>query len=141
MFEASIVPSAPPAPMIVCNSSIKRIIFFLSLISFIMRFKRSSNSPRYFVPAITDARSRVYIFLLSKCWGTVFATILCAKPSTIAVFPTPGSPTNMGLFFVRRERICTTLCISFSRPTTGSISPSRAFCVISRLNSFRNDAC
>jgi len=26
-----------------------------------------------------------------------------AKPSAIAVLPTPGSPTNMGLFFVRRE--------------------------------------
>ncbi len=44
-----------------------------------------------------------------------------AKPSTIAVFPTPGSPTSTGLFFVRRERICITRSISSARPITGSI--------------------
>ena len=52
--------------------------------------------------------------------------ILSAKPSTIAVLPVPGSPMRIGLFFVRRERICNTLRISSSRPITGSSFPARA---------------
>ena len=35
--------------------------------------------------------------------GTSPATMRCARPSTIAVLPTPGSPISTGLFFVRRE--------------------------------------
>ncbi len=35
--------------------------------------------------------------------GTSPATIRWARPSTIAVLPTPGSPISTGLFFVRRE--------------------------------------
>ena len=50
----------------------------------------------------------------------------CARPSTTAVLPTPGSPISTGLFFVRRESTCTTRRISSSRPMTGSILPSRA---------------
>ena len=42
------------------------------------------------------------------------------------VFPTPGSPIRTGLFFVRRDKICMTRSISFSRPMTGSSLPSRA---------------
>ena len=49
----------------------------------------------------------------------------CARPSTTAVLPTPGSPISTGLFFMRRERICITRSISFWRPTTGSSLPSR----------------
>ena len=52
-----------------------------------------------------------------------------ASPSAIAVLPTPGSPIRQGLFFVRRERICTTLPISLSRPIIASSFPSFAFCV------------
>ena len=37
--------------------------------------------------------------------------------------PTPGSPISTGLFFVRRERTCTTRRISSSRPMTGSSFP------------------
>ena len=51
--------------------------------------------------------------------------------STTAVFPTPGSPMSAGLFFVRRDKICSTRRISVSRPTTGSISPPRATSVMS----------
>ena len=43
-----------------------------------------------------------------------------ANPSAIADLPTPGSPINIGLFFFRRDKICETRSISFSRPTTGS---------------------
>lgn len=50
-------------------------------------------------------------------------------PSEIAVFPTPGSPINTGLFFVLRERICIHLLISSSLPITGSSFPDRAMAV------------
>ena len=55
-----------------------------------------------------------------------------ARPSTIAVLPTPGSPISTGLFFVRRESTCITRRISLSRPMTGSIFPCRASAVRSR---------
>ena len=37
--------------------------------------------------------------------GTSPLTMRCARPSTIAVLPTPGSPISTGLFLVRRCRI------------------------------------
>src|SRR5437870_8975847 len=55
-----------------------------------------------------------------------------ASPSTIAVFPTPGSPMSAGLFFLRRERISITRSISFWRPIVGSSRPSAASWVRSR---------
>ena len=58
--------------------------------------------------------------------GTSPETIRCARPSTIAVLPTPGSPISTGLFLVRRERISTVCSISSARPTTGSSRPERA---------------
>src|SRR5215208_2492465 len=58
----------------------------------------------------------------------------CARPSTTAVLPTPGSPTSTGLFLVRRERICMIRSISVSRPTTGSSLPSAASLVRLRPN-------
>ena len=50
----------------------------------------------------------------------------CARPSTTAVLPTPGSPMRTGLFFVRLASTWTTRRISASRPMTGSTLPSRA---------------
>ena len=58
----------------------------------------------------------------------------CARPSTIAVLPTPGSPISTGLFLVRRESTCMTRRISSSRPITGSSLPARAASVRSRPN-------
>ncbi len=52
--------------------------------------------------------------------GTREETIILARPSTIAVFPTPGSPMRTGLLFLRLQSTWTTLAISFSRPITGS---------------------
>ena len=52
-----------------------------------------------------------------------------ANPSTTAVLPTPASPVRIGLFCLRRIRISMIWRISASRPTTGSIAPSRARCV------------
>ena len=64
--------------------------------------------------------------------GTSPRTIRCASPSTIAVLPTPGSPTSTGLFFVLRDRIWITRRISASRPMTGSSLPVRASTTRSR---------
>jgi len=86
-------------------------------------FSRSSNSPLYFAPAIKAPISKEKTILSFRFSGTSPSTILCAKPSAIAVLPTPGSPTNIGLFLVLRVKICKTLRISSSRPITGSNFP------------------
>ena len=119
-FAASMAPSAPPAPTRVCSSSIKRIVFLARLTSFITALIRSSNWPRYFVPATIIARSRTTIRLSASSSGTLPSTTRCEKPSTIAVFPTPASPRRTGLFLVRRQRIWIALSISRWRPITGS---------------------
>ena len=105
MFAASTAPSAPPAPTIVCISSMKRIIPFVSRISFTSRRIRSSNSPRYFVPATRFATLSCMTRLPLSTSGMSPENILCARPSATAVLPTPGSPISTGLFFVRRESI------------------------------------
>ena len=125
---ASIAPSVLPAPTIVCSSSIKRMICpseFLT--SSRTAFRRSSNSPRYFAPATSAPISSAKSFLSLSPSGTSPLTIRCARPSTTAVLPTPGSPISTGLFLVLRERIRTTLRISSSRPMTGS-----SFCCLAR---------
>ena len=53
-LEASIAPSALPAPTSVCISSMNRMILpSAAVISLSTAFSRSSNSPRYFAPAIS----------------------------------------------------------------------------------------
>ena len=126
-LPASIEPSVLPAPTMVCSSSINRMMRpsdFLTSAS--TAFRRSSNSPRYFAPAINAPISSEKIVLSCKDLGTSFATIRCARPSTMAVLPTPGSPMRTGLFFVLRDRMRMTFRISSSRPMTGSIFCSRA---------------
>src|SRR5512141_1666764 len=121
MLEASIDPSAFPAPTRVCSSSMKRITLpSAAVISFRTAFNRSSNSPRYFAPAMRAPRSRASTRFSFSPSGTSPVTTRWASPSTIAVFPTPGSPMRTGLFFVRRERTWITRRISSSRPMTGS---------------------
>ena len=135
MLAASTAPSAEPAPTMVCSSSMKRITlpsFFTSSMVFLMR---SSNSPRYLVPATMPDRSSDRTFLSSSSSGTSAAAMRWARPSAMAVLPTPGSPIRTGLFLVRRERIWMTRWISFSRPMTGSSLPWRAASVRSRVNS------
>ena len=92
-------------------------------------FSRSSNSPRYFAPASSAPRSSESTRFLFKPSGTSSLTIRWAKPSIIAVFPTPGAPINTGLFLVRLCRTCTVRLISPSRPMTGSSLPSLASAV------------
>ena len=119
----------------VCSSSMKRMTlpsFFTSSSAFLIR---SSNSPRYLVPATIPLRSRLRSFLFSSSSGASAAAMRWARPSAMAVLPTPGSPISTGLFLARRERICTTRWISLSRPMTGSSLPCRAASVRSRVNS------
>ena len=134
-FAASTAPSAAPAPTIVCSSSMKRTISPSAfLISWSTALIRSSNSPRYFDPASRAPMSSAHTRLPFKPSGTSPATIRWARPSTIAVFPTPGSPIRTGLFFVRRESTWITRRISSSRPMTGSSLPCSASSVRSRPN-------
>ena len=128
MLPASIAPSpVAPAPTMVCSSSMKVTTSPAeSVISLSTAFSRSSNSPRNFAPATIDPRSRAMTRLPRSDSGTSPAMMRWARPSTIAVLPTPGSPIRTGLFFVRRDSTCTTRRISVSRPMTGSSSPARA---------------
>jgi hypothetical protein len=68
-------------------------------------FSRSSNWPRYMVPATRLPTSSISRRLLSNGSGTSPSMMRCASPSTMAVLPTPGSPISAGLFLVRRLRI------------------------------------
>ena len=106
MLPASIAPSALPAPTMVCSSSMKTMVSPSSCASsFSTAFSRSSNSPRYFAPASSAAMSSDSTRLFFSVSGTSPLTMRCARPSTIAVLPTPGSPISTGLFLVRRCRI------------------------------------
>ncbi len=133
-LEASMAPSALPAPTSVCISSMKRMIWpSLASISDSTAFSRSSNSPRYFAPAMSAPMSSDSTFLSFRLSGTSPLTMRCARPSTMAVLPTPGSPISTGLFLVRRDRTWIVRRISSSRPITGSISPAAAASVKSRV--------
>ena len=75
----------------VCSSSMNRMMlpsFFTSSSVFLMR---SSNSPRYFVPATMPLRSRDSTLLSSSSSGTSPEAMRSASPSAMAVLPTPGT--------------------------------------------------
>src|SRR3990167_5950838 len=74
ILPASIAPSLRPAPTTVCNSSINKIICPSCLAnSFKTAFKRSSNSPRYFAPAIKAPISKANKRLLALDMGALIA--------------------------------------------------------------------
>ena len=132
-FDASMAPSALPAPTRVCISSMNRMMPPSDdVTSCSTALSRSSNSPRYFAPAISAPMSSASSFLSCRLSGTSPLTMRCARPSTMAVLPTPGSPISTGLFLVRRDSTWMVRRISSSRPITGSILPSRAAWVRSR---------
>ncbi len=134
-LAASTAPSAAPAPTIVCSSSRNSTIWpRASWISLSTAFRRSSNSPRYFEPASSAPMSSATTRRSRSDSGMSPSMIRWARPSTIAVLPTPGSPMRTGLFFVRRLSTWMTRRISSSRPMTGSSRPSRAASVRSRPN-------
>mmetsp|Transcript_21633 Transcript_21633/g.40431 ORF Transcript_21633/g.40431 Transcript_21633/m.40431 type:complete len:279 (-) Transcript_21633:41-877(-) len=131
-------PSPPPAPISICSSSIKSTTSpLLSSTSFSTAFKRSSNSPRNFAPAIRAAKSNETTFLPLSDSGTSPSIMRCASPSTTAVLPTPGSPISTGLFFVLLLTTWTVLRISCSLPITGSNLPFFACSVRSTPYFFR----
>ena len=133
MLDASIEPSARPAPTRLCSSSMNRMISpAAAVISASTALSRSSNSPRYLAPATSAPRSSASRRLSFRLSGTSPFTMRSARPSTIAVLPTPGSPISTGLFLVRRESTWMVRRISSSRPITGSSLPSRAAAVRSR---------
>ena len=132
ILAASRLPSAAPAPTMVCISSMNRITLPAFLISDMHFFRRSSNSPRYLLPATMDPMSRDRIRRPVSMSGTRPCTMRSARPSTTALLPTPGSPMSTGLFLVRRIMIWIRRWISVSRPITGSSSPSWAARVRSR---------
>ena len=134
MLAASMAPSADPAPTMLCSSSRNRITFPALLTSASTWFTRSSNSPRYLVPATMDTRSRLSSRLPRRGSGTDPEAMRRASPSATAVLPTPGSPMRAGLFLVRRARIWITRPTSRSRPTRGSRFPRAAIRVRSREN-------
>src|SRR5216683_1035766 len=93
MLEASIAPSALPAPTSVCSSSMKRTISpAAAVISDSTALRRSSNSPRNLAPAMSAPRSSESRRLFFNPSGTSPLTMRKASPSTIAVLPTLGSP-------------------------------------------------
>ena len=131
---ASIAPSAAPAPTTWWISSMNRMISPSAFrISSITAFSLSSNSPLNLLPATIDPTSSEITFRSFTESGTSPAIIRCAKPSAMAVFPTPASPIITGLFLVLRVRIWMTLLISISRPITGSNFPCSARVVRSVL--------
>ena len=135
MFDASIAPSLLPAPTMVWISSMNIIIWpsdFLT--SSITALSLSSNWPLYLAPATRAPMSSEKILLPWSGSGTSLFTILWARPSTIAVLPTPGWPIRTGLFFLRLLRILRAFLISLSLPITGSILPSLASAVRSLPN-------
>ena len=129
MFEASIAPSAPPAPTMVCSSSMK-ITVSLRLADLV----HHGLQPLFELAAVLGAGhhrrqiERDDALVLEALRHLAPTTMRCARPSAIAVLPTPGSPISTGLFFLRRDSTWMTRSISFSRPITGSSLPSRASC-------------
>jgi len=101
-------------------SSMKMMTSRLAASSEMIPLSRSSNWPRYLVPATMRERSRARIRLFTREGGTSPSWMRTARPSTMAVFPTPGSPMSTGLFFRRRESTWTILSSSASRPMRGS---------------------
>mmetsp|Transcript_51037 Transcript_51037/g.124345 ORF Transcript_51037/g.124345 Transcript_51037/m.124345 type:complete len:279 (+) Transcript_51037:146-982(+) len=132
-FPASMEPSVRPAPTTVWISSMNMMIWPLaSVTSLITALSRSSNSPRYLAPATRAPMSRENTLRPCSEAGTSPLAMRCARPSAMAVLPTPGSPIRTGLFLVRRDKIWTVRRISSSRPITGSSFPAWASAVRSR---------
>ena len=134
ILAASMEPCALPAPTMVCISSINSMTSGFLASSSRMFLMRSSNSPRYFVPATMEAMSSDTTRLPKSTRDTWRCMMRSARPSTMALLPTPGSPISTGLFFLRRLRICARRSISVSRPTTGSSLSSAAARVMSCPN-------
>ena len=101
-FAASTAPSDAPAPTIVCSSSMKRTICPSAWRPPSARPSSAPRTRRGTSPRRAAHRCRARRLAARRDSGTSPLTMRCARPSTIAVLPTPGSPISTGLFFVRR---------------------------------------
>src|SRR5438046_2428075 len=127
MLDASIEPPwVAPAPTTVWISSMKRMAPGFAVSAAITAFRRASNSPRNLVPARRAPMSSAWTATSRSAAGTSPRCTRSANPSTIAVLPTPGSPTKTGLFFRRRQRTWIVRSISRARPMSGSSRPLAA---------------
>ena len=127
-FAASTAPSAAPAPTIVCSSSMNSTTWPSAAVD----LAEHGLQPLLELAAVLGAgEQRAHVERPrrggpSGVSGTSPETIRWARPSMMAVLPTPGSPISTGLFFVRRESTWTMRRISSSRPITGSSLPASA---------------
>ena len=85
------------------------------------------------MPASSAPMSSAKMRKSRSAFGTLPSTMICARPSVMAVLPTPGSPTWMGLFFSLRQSTWMVRWRISSRPMSGSIPPARAFSVRSTV--------
>ena len=133
-------PDAAPAPIKVWISSMNKIALGFPCRDLITPLRRCSKSPRYLVPASNAPISKEYTMASDKISGTSFWVMRQAKPSAIAVLPTPASPTNSGLFLRLRHKIWMVRSTSYSRPMRGSILPSLASWLRFWVNCSRGEA-
>ena len=124
--KSIVPPVVAPAPTVACISSIKRIGSGWLASAEITALNRSSKSPRNRVPASKAAVSRENTSAPTSRAGIFSSSNRAESPSASAVFPTPASPTNIGLFLRRRHKISSVLCNSRVRPIRGSSFPARA---------------
>jgi hypothetical protein len=127
MLPASMLdPVVAPAPTIMCSSSMYRMAPGISFRRLSTPLRRSSNCPRNLVPATSAPMSRLKTRALASTSGTCPAWMRSARPSAMAVLPTPGSPTSTGLFLRRRHSTCCMRSSSTARPISGSMRPASA---------------
>ena len=115
-------PSAAPAPTSICSSSMKRTRLGSFSASSIKACNRSSNSPRYLVPAMRAGRSSIRMRISRIGAGTLPRTMRRASPSARAVLPTPAGPIRQGLFLFLRISTPIIAPNSCSRPIKTSLA-------------------
>jgi hypothetical protein len=125
-FDASIEPPmVAPAPTMVWISSMKRIASGL-----LQRLEHRLQA-LFELPAKLGAREqRAHVEGVhlgpSSTAGTVASKMAFARPSAMAVLPTPGVAHVEGLFFRRRHSTWMVRSSSGARPMSGSMWPSAA---------------
>jgi len=99
-WRASIAPSAAPAPTSVCSSSMKTMYLPSALvISLSTALSRSSNSPRYLVPAISEPRSSATRCLFAqRLSGTSRSRCAARAPPRSPSYRPPAHRSGRGLF-------------------------------------------
>ena len=102
--RSMVPPVTAPAPTVEWISSMKRIARGRADSALMTALNRSSKSPRNRVPASSAPVSSAKISTSFSVSATSSPSSRVARPSAMAVLPTPASPTNTGLFLRRRDR-------------------------------------